>query len=72
MLEEPGLPWLTLVAPEKSASLGRTVFTRRNFLGWPPALPPALAFYAGEIARHELEIVYRTITLPDYLTRSPA
>ncbi len=39
------------------------VFTRRNFLGLAAGSAAALAFYAGEIARHELEIVYLTIKL---------
>jgi uncharacterized protein len=55
----------TLVAaPSKTASLHDTVFTRRNFLGLAAGSAAALAFYAGEIARHELEIVYLTIKLP--------
>jgi uncharacterized protein len=41
-----------------------TVFTRRNFLGLAAGSAAALVFYAGEIARHELEIVYLTVTLP--------
>ena len=47
-----------------SASLGKTVFTRRNFLWLAAGSAAGMAFYAGEISRHELEIVYRTITLP--------
>ncbi|MEA2260377.1 MAG: uncharacterized protein QOJ51_3202, partial [Acidobacteriaceae bacterium] len=55
----------TLVAaPSKTASLLDTVFTRRNFLGLAAGSAAALAFYAGEIARHELEIVYLKIALP--------
>jgi predicted MPP superfamily phosphohydrolase len=55
----------TLIAPpSKTASLHDTVFTRRNFLGLAAGSAAALAFYAGEIARHELEIVYLTIKLP--------
>ena len=55
----------TLVAaPSKAASLRDTVFTRRNFLGLAAGSAAGLAFYAGEIARHELEIVYLTIKLP--------
>jgi predicted MPP superfamily phosphohydrolase len=55
----------TLVAaPSETASLRDTVFTRRNFLGLAAGSAAALAFYAGEIARHELEIIYLTITLP--------
>jgi hypothetical protein len=39
------------------------VVTRRNFLGLAAGSAAALAFYAGEIARHELEIIYLTIKL---------
>jgi hypothetical protein len=39
------------------------VVTRRNFLGLAAGSAAALAFYAGEIARHELEIIYLTIRL---------
>jgi hypothetical protein len=54
----------TLVAePAKPASLGSTVFTRRNFLRLAAGSAAGLAFYSGEIARHEIEIVNRTITL---------
>ncbi len=54
----------TLVAPPAPpASLG-TVFTRRNFLRLAAGSAAAMAFYAGEISRHEIDIVYRTITLP--------
>ena len=60
-----GLTGPTLVAaPSETASFRDTVFTRRNFLGLAAGSAAALAFYAGEIARHELEIIYRTITLP--------
>jgi hypothetical protein len=55
----------TLVADQsRTSSLRDTVFTRRGFLGLAAGSAAALAFYAGEIARHELEIVYLTITLP--------
>jgi len=55
----------TLVAaPAQSPSLGKRVFTRRNFLKLAAGSAAGLLFYAGEISRHELEIVYRTITLP--------
>jgi predicted MPP superfamily phosphohydrolase len=53
-----------VVAPEKSPSLADTVLTRRNFLGLAAASVAGLAFYAGEIARHDLEIVFRTMALP--------
>lgn len=55
----------TLVAPPAPpASLGKTVFTRRNFLCLAAGSAAALAFYAGEISRHEIDIVYNTITIP--------
>ncbi len=60
-----GLTQPTLVAASsKTASMRDNVFTRRNFLGLAAGSAAALAFYAGEIARHELEIVYLTIKLP--------
>jgi predicted MPP superfamily phosphohydrolase len=49
---------------EAPASLGERVFTRRNFLRLAAGSAAGMAFYAGEISRHELQIVYRTITLP--------
>jgi uncharacterized protein len=52
----------TLLAPP--ASLGQTVFTRRNFLWLAAGSAAGMAFYAGEISRHELQIVLRTINLP--------
>jgi uncharacterized protein len=55
----------TLVAPPAPpASLGKTVFTRRNFLCLAAGSAAAMAFYAGEISRHEIDIVYSAITLP--------
>jgi uncharacterized protein len=55
----------TLVdAPAPPATLGEAVFTRRNFLWLAAGSAAGMAFYAGEISRHELEISYRTITLP--------
>ena len=55
----------TLVAaPAERSSLGETVLTRRNFLALAGGSVAALAYYAGEIARHELDIVCRTIALP--------
>jgi predicted MPP superfamily phosphohydrolase len=54
----------TLVAAPSKTALRDTVFTRRNFLGLAAGSAAALLFYAGEIARHELEIVYLTIKLP--------
>jgi predicted MPP superfamily phosphohydrolase len=54
----------TLVAAPSKTALRDTVLTRRNFLGLAAGSAAALLFYAGEIARHELEIVYLTIKLP--------
>jgi predicted MPP superfamily phosphohydrolase len=54
----------TLVAaPSRTAALRDRVFTRRSFLGLAAGSAAGLAFYAGEVARHELEIVYLTIKL---------
>jgi uncharacterized protein len=53
-----------VVAPEKSPSLADAVLTRRNFLGAAAASVVGLAFYAGEIARHQLEVVFRSIAIP--------
>src|SRR5271167_3939756 len=38
-------------------------FTRRNFLIGTGTTAAALALYSGEIARHELDIVYRPIAI---------
>ena len=55
----------TLVAPPaKPASLGQAVLTRRNFLWVAAGSAAGLALYAGEISRHELEVVHLTIHLP--------
>jgi predicted MPP superfamily phosphohydrolase len=55
----------TLVAPlTKPAPLGQAVLTRRNFLRVAAGSAAGLALYAGEIARHELEVVDLTIHLP--------
>ena len=55
----------TLVAaPADARSLSDAALTRRNFLWLAAGSAAGLAFYAGEIARHELEIVYLTISLP--------
>jgi hypothetical protein len=46
------------------AELERTTsLTRRSFLGLAAGSIAGLAFYAGEIARHEIEIIERTIFL---------
>lgn len=59
-LMEPTL----VAAPPETTSFGDTVLTRRNFFWLAAGSAAGLAFYAGEIARHELEITYHTITLP--------
>jgi uncharacterized protein len=59
-LTEPTL----VAAPAEPASPGKAVLTRRNFLWMAAGSAAGLAFYAGEISRHELDIVFRTITLP--------
>jgi predicted MPP superfamily phosphohydrolase len=41
----------------------RSRFTRRNFLIGAGAAAAGLALYSGEIARHELDTVYRTIPI---------
>jgi uncharacterized protein len=53
-----------LAAPETSSSTYEAIVTRRNFLGLASLAAAGMAFYAGEIARHELDIVFRTIHLP--------
>ncbi len=55
----------TLVAaPPTTRSFSDAALTRRNFLWMAAGSAAGLAFYAGEIARHELEIIYLTISLP--------
>lgn len=48
----------------KAPSLAQTVLTRRNFLLAAGGSTAALALYAGEIARHELEVIELTLRLP--------
>lgn len=56
----------TLVAsPPRPAAVDTTAFSRRNFLRLAGGSVAGLAFYAGEIGRHELDIVYRTVTIPN-------
>jgi uncharacterized protein len=50
--------------PAQPAFYGKAAFTRRNFLWLAAGSAAGMAFYAGEISRHELEIVYRTIQIP--------
>ena len=55
----------TLVAaPPTTRSFSDAALTRRNFLWMAAGSAAGLAFYAGEIAPHELEIIYLTIRLP--------
>jgi uncharacterized protein len=54
----------TLVDAPSPASLAKTAFTRRNFLWLAAGSAASMAFYCGEIARHELQLVFRTITVP--------
>ncbi|HYK36668.1 metallophosphoesterase [Alloacidobacterium sp.] len=50
---------MSVVAAEKER-----VLTRRQFLSLSGLSVLGLGFYAGEIARHEIDIVQRTITVP--------
>jgi predicted MPP superfamily phosphohydrolase len=56
-------PTLLEVSAER-ASLTHPVYTRRRFLWLAAGAAAGLTFYAGEIARHELEILELTIRLP--------
>jgi uncharacterized protein len=56
-------PTLLEVAAER-VPLTHPVYTRRKFLWLAAGSAAGLAFYAGEIARHELEILELTIKLP--------
>jgi predicted MPP superfamily phosphohydrolase len=50
---------MDVLAPERER-----VVTRRQFLGLSGLSVLGMVFYAGEIARHELDIVQRTIVIP--------
>src|SRR5215813_13019760 len=50
---------MDVIAAEKER-----VLTRRQFLGLSGLSILGLGFYAGEIARHEIDIVQRTIVIP--------
>jgi hypothetical protein len=50
---------MDVIAPEKER-----VLTRRQFLGLGGLSVLGLGLYAGEIARHEIDIVHRTIVIP--------
>jgi predicted MPP superfamily phosphohydrolase len=52
----------TLVA--NPPGVDKRVFTRRNFFRLAAGSAAGMAFYAGEISRHELDIVYRTVAIP--------
>jgi uncharacterized protein len=51
--------------PPATATWENRLLTRRNFLRFAAGSAAGLALYAGEIARHELEVVPVTITLPN-------
>jgi uncharacterized protein len=53
-----------LAAPPQTAPFADTLITRRNFLRLAAGSATGLVFYAGEISRHELELIYVTIKLP--------
>jgi uncharacterized protein len=53
-----------LAAPPKTAFLADTLITRRNFLRLAAGSAAGLVLYAGEISRHELELINVTIKLP--------
>jgi uncharacterized protein len=55
---------ILLAPPPKTALRTETILSRRNFLRLGVGCAAGLAFYAGEIARHELEIIDITIKLP--------
>jgi predicted MPP superfamily phosphohydrolase len=53
-----------LAAPHKTALSAGNLMTRRNFFRLAAGSAAGLAFYAGEISRHELEVIDVTIKLP--------
>jgi predicted MPP superfamily phosphohydrolase len=53
-----------LATPPKTALLADNLITRRNFFRLAAGSAAGLAFYAGEISRHELELIDVTIKLP--------
>src|SRR5271163_3671168 len=53
-----------LATPPKTALFADTLTTRRNFLRLAAGSAAGLLFYAGEISRHELELIDVTIRLP--------
>jgi uncharacterized protein len=53
-----------LATPPKTASAADTLITRRNFFRLAAGSAAGLVFYAGEISRHELEVIDVTIKLP--------
>ena len=55
---------ILLAPPAETAVLSETLLSRRNFLRLGASCAAGLAFYAGEISRHELELIYLTIKLP--------
>jgi predicted MPP superfamily phosphohydrolase len=53
-----------LATPPRTALFADKVVTRRNFLRLAAGSAAGLVFYAGEISRHELELIETTIKLP--------
>ncbi len=53
-----------LATPPRTALSADSLVTRRNFLRLAAGSAAGLVFYAGEISRHELELVNVTIKLP--------
>ena len=53
-----------LATPPRTAFIAETLITRRNFFRLAAGSAAGLLFYAGEISRHELELLYVTIKLP--------
>jgi uncharacterized protein len=55
----------TLVAnPPSPVETGRRILSRRNFLRLAAGSAVGMAFYAGEISRHELDVTQHTINIP--------
>jgi predicted MPP superfamily phosphohydrolase len=52
-----------LATPPETATLTKNLVTRRNFLRVAAGAAAGLAFYAGEVSRHELELIDITIKL---------
>ncbi len=61
----PGISPGTLHDQAKAAHPPKPLLTRRNFLLGGAASAVGLALYSSEIARHEISILTRTLTLPN-------